>query len=222
MSELKRSCFRYCTAWVAGFLACASLTLALLLGNAAGWLSKADTPRRVDAIVVLGGSFERTLYAAELYASGNAPRIYLSNPARDASLRMLDDLGITIPTEREISAAILKRKGVAEKDVLRLPGTMLSTADEAESLGRVFAGQRLAIMVVTSPYHIRRARMIFEKALAGTQLKAFFIATPHERYRTDWWNDQDSARNTILELAKIIFYLAGGGFRSPTAIPVSP
>lgn len=171
-------------------------------------------PRQADAIVVLGGSFERTLYAADLYAAGYAERIYLSNPVRDSSYHMLEEFGIRIPTEHEISAAILKRKGVATTNIGGFPGTALSTADEADLIKAIFTGRRTTILVVTSAYHLRRARMIIGNALSGTQVTAFFVATPYEHYAPDWWNDQDSARNTILELTKIIYYLTGGRFRA--------
>ena len=219
MPELKKSCFKCCALWFGGVFAGAILLCALLLGEAGRWLSAADAPQRADAIVVLGGAFERTLYAAELYAAGKAGRIYLSHPMRDASQRLLDELGIKMPDEHEISATILKRKGVAEKDILPFPATALSTADEADLLQRMFAGQHLTIMVVTSPFHIRRARMIIGHALAGSNVTALFVATPYDRYATDWWTDQDSARNTFLEIAKIFYYVGGGHFRALNAAP---
>jgi uncharacterized SAM-binding protein YcdF (DUF218 family) len=219
MPELKKSCFKCCALWFGGIFAGAALLCVLLLGQAGRWLSAADVPQRADAIVVLGGAFERTLYAAELYAAGKAGRVYLSNPVRDSSQRLLDGLGIKLPDEHEISTAILKRQGVAEKDILPFPGTALSTADEAALLQRMFAGQRLTIMVVTSPFHIRRARMIIGNALADGDVTALFVATPHDQYTAEWWTDQDSARNTLLELAKIAYYIAGGRFRSDTTMP---
>lgn len=219
MPELKKSCFKCCALWFGGVFAGATLLCTLLLGQAGRWLSAADAPQRADAIVVLGGAFERTLYAAELYAAGQAGLIYLSNPVRDASHRLLDDLGIKMPDEHEISTTILKRKGVAEKDILPFPGTALSTADEADLLRRMFGGQRLTVIVVTSPYHIRRARMIISAALAGSEITPLFVATPHDRYVTDWWTDQDSARNTLLELTKIAYYIAGGRFRMAATMP---
>ena len=219
MPELKKPCFKCCALWFGGIFAGTTFVCALLLGQAGRWLSAADAPQHADAIVVLGGAFERTLYAAELYTAGKAGRIYLSHPVRDASQRLLDELGIKLPDEYAISTIILKRKGVAEKDVLPFPGTALSTVDEADLLPRMFTGQRLTIMVVTSPFHIRRARMIIGNALASGNVTALFVATPHDHYATDWWTDQDSARNTLLELAKIAYYIAGGRFRSGATIP---
>jgi uncharacterized SAM-binding protein YcdF (DUF218 family) len=213
-AALKKSCFKCCLLWFSGVLAFATILVAFLFGYAGRWLSEADAPRPADAVVVLGGAFERTLYAADLYASGYARRIYLSDPVPEASHRLLEQIGINLPTEYEISTAILKHKGVAPEDVLRFPGTVLSTADEGELLRQLFAGQHLTIMIVTSPYHVRRARLVIGNALANTQVNAFFVATPYERYATDWWNDQNSARYTILELAKIIYYIAGGRFRA--------
>lgn len=220
-TALKKSCFKCCFVWIGGALALAAILAVVLLGYAGRWLSEADSPRKADAIVVLGGAFERTVYAADLYASGYAKRIYLSDPVREASHRLLEQLGIKLPTEHEISTEILKRKGVAAEDMLRFPGTALSTADEGELLRQLFAGQRLTILIVTSPYHIRRARMVINNALADTQVSAVFVATPYEQYAADWWKNQDSARYTILEVAKIIYYVVGGRFRAQNAVPAS-
>ncbi|MBI4191160.1 MAG: YdcF family protein [Betaproteobacteria bacterium] len=213
----QKSCLKCCLFWVCGALALTAVVSLAALGYAGRWLSAADAPQPADAIIVLGGAFERTLYAADLYASGQASRIYLSQPAREGSHRLLDELGLKIPTEHEISLAILQRKGVPTAHVLSFPATSLSTADEAEQLKQLFAGQRLAVLIVTSSYHIRRSRMVFSDGFAGSEVTLRFVATPYEPYAVDWWHDQESARNTVLELAKIIYYQAGGRFRGSRA-----
>jgi uncharacterized SAM-binding protein YcdF (DUF218 family) len=200
----------------------AAVTVAMLLSQAGGWLNNADQPQQVDAIVVLGGAFERTLYAAELYGAGYAKRIYLSNPVREGSHRLLDEFGINIPSEHEISTLLLKRKGVPAEAISLLPGAALSTADEGKLLKQVFSERQTRIMVVTSAYHIRRARMVITHAFKNISVTAIFVATPYEKYSNDWWRDQDSARQTILEIAKITYYAVGGRFSASDAVAASP
>lgn len=191
----------------------AGLSVAVL-GYAGRWLSAADTPQPADAIVVLAGAFERAFFAADLYASGLAPRIYLSTPARENVHRMLGDLGIEMPTEQEISRRILERKSVPAAHIHSIPLASLSTAEEAQNLKRQLSGRHTTLLIVTSPYHLRRVRMIYADVLAGSGIVPRFVATPYESFAADWWRDQSSARQVLLELAKIIFYIAGGRFHA--------
>jgi len=209
-----RACLKCCLLTLAALTLAAAALGGTLLAYAGQWLSRADAPVKSNAIVVLGGAFERTLYAADLYAAGFAPRIYLSDPVREAGHRLLDDYGIKIPSESEINRTILKARSVAAADITRFPGSAASTADEGRLLRQLFVGQAQTLLVVTSPFHLRRARLIIGDALAGTPVTAHFLATPYERYAPRWWTDQDSARNTLLELAKVVFYLTGGRFRA--------
>jgi len=219
---LKSSCFKCCLLSVIGAGVLITVLTAVLLGQAGGWLNNADQPQQADAIVVLGGAFERTLYAAELYTGGYAKRIYLSNPVREHSHRLLDEIGINLPSEYEISTRLLKRKGVPAEAISPLPGAALSTADEGALLKQLFAGQQATLVVVTSPYHVRRARMVITRSLENTLVTALFVATPYEKYSGEWWRDQDSARQTLLELAKIAYYAVGGRFRAPDSGAVAP
>lgn len=50
---------------------------AAFLWNAARWLNNPDPPAPADAIVVLAGRFERSMYAADLFRQGYAPRVVL-------------------------------------------------------------------------------------------------------------------------------------------------
>ena len=208
------SCLKCCVAWICGALMLAAGLSIAALGQAGRWLSAADTPQPADAIVVLAGAFERTFYAADLYAAGHAPRIYLSTPARERVHRMLDDLGVLIPTEQEISLRVLERKGVPTARIQVFPIASLSTVEEAQAVKRLLAGRRATILIVTSPYHLRRVRMVYADMLAGSEITPRFVATPYEPFPTDWWHDQSSARQVVLELAKILFYLAGGRFHA--------
>ncbi len=65
---------------------------------------------------------------------------------------------------------------------------------------------------MTSPSHVRRARLIVERALAGRGVTLAVCATPYESLRDDWWRTQDSARDVVLEWTKLMFYLLGGRF----------
>ena len=216
--EPTRSCLKCCVAWACGaFVLVAGLSVAAL-GYAGYWLQLAENPRAADAIIVLAGSFERSLYAADLYRQHYAPRIYLSIPARDTEARHLEALGIVLPDEVDIHKQILLKKGVPAQNTLTFGQGSLSTAQEAAALKTQFTNPGSTLLVVTSPYHTRRAKLILERAFADTDISITVVATPYEEFHQDWWRSQASARNTVLELAKIAYYYVGGEFHSTAAV----
>ncbi len=71
--------------------------------------------------------------------------------------------------------------------------------------------------MVTSPYHVRRTRLIFYEALGDRGIEFAVVATPLETFPDDWWRSQDSAREVLLEWVKIAFFLVGGRFSAGNA-----
>ncbi|MBE0623898.1 MAG: YdcF family protein [Burkholderiales bacterium] len=177
---------------------------------AAGWLGAADRPLKADAILVLGGDFSRPFQAADLYRRGLAPRIYVSAPARKDDYLLLDDSGIPYPRDEDIMRQVLMKKGVPAGAIEFLGKDLVSTAAEAQAARALFAKRAPRLLVVTSPYHLRRARMIFSDALPLASIR--MIATSYDSFPSSWWKDQDAARNVLLELAKITFYQLGGRY----------
>ncbi len=207
---------RRCFLLVASGLLIPSLTLTMIMALAGYWLHASDSLERSDAIVVLAGTYERSIYAAELFKKGYAPLIYLSRPLHDTG--PLADLGIELPRAEDVHKEVLLKRGVPDEKIVFFGGAVISTADEAEALIDTFREDARQLLVVTSPYHVKRAGMILRNTFDGTGLKVSVVGTPHEVFAKDWWTDQGSARNVILETAKIVFYLLGGRFKSPAAI----
>jgi uncharacterized SAM-binding protein YcdF (DUF218 family) len=187
--------------------------LALFAWNAARLLNNPDAPAPADAIVVLAGTYQRAIRAGELYREGLAPELYVSVAVPDAAAALLAAYGVRLVPKEEIYERTLAAMGVPAGRMHRLGRGSLSTYDEAREAARVFpAGARL--ILVTSPFHVRRARMIFEDALAGRGVQLRVLAVPQERFPNRWWTSQDAAREVLLEWSKIAFYLAGGRFRA--------
>jgi len=179
---------------------------------ASRWLKGDDAPIKADVIVVLSGRFERSMHAADLYRAGQAPKVVLSEAVQDAGSKQLEALGIRLPTQLEIHRRILDAKGVPADRVETLGARALSTADEARSIAARYGKAGTRVLVVTSPFHVRRARMMIADALEGRGVTLAVCATPYESFPDDWWRSQDAAREVLLEWAKIVFYLGGGRF----------
>ena len=188
----------------------AAIGTALGLSYAGEWLSAADQPQKADAIVVLGGGYARPFQAADLYRQGLARKIYVSAPAREDQHRLLDEAGIAFPREEEVVRQVLLKKGVPASAIEYLGKDLISTAAEARAARDLFAQGAPRLLVVTSPYHLRRARMTFSDALPAADIRV--IATGYDPLPQAWWKDQSAARNVLLELAKITFYKLCGRF----------
>jgi uncharacterized SAM-binding protein YcdF (DUF218 family) len=180
------------------------------IGFAADWLSVADRPQKSDAILVLAGNYGRPFQAADLYREGLARKIYVSVPAREDQHRLLDEAGIAFPREEAVVREVLLTQGVPAGAIGFFGKDSVSTAAEAQAARALFARGAPKLLIVTSPYHLRRTRITFTDALPGADIRV--IATSYDPLPQAWWRNQSAARNVLLELAKITFYRLGGRF----------
>lgn len=115
-------------------------------------------------------------------------------------------------------AAWLQHEGVAAGRIIELPDRVANTRDEALVVSRfVGARQMKAVMVVTSPYHTRRALGVFEHAMRGSDVRtgilpatATSIAVPDR-----WWGQAYDRWYVTYEWAALVYYRVK--FRVPLA-----
>ena len=203
-------CAKKCGLFLLIVFFAAAIGAAVGLSYVADWLSAGDRPQKADAILVLGVSFSRSFQAAELYRQGLARKIYVSVPVREDQYRLLDEAGVAFPREEEVVRQVLLKKGVPASAIEYLGKDSISTAAEAQAARALFAKGAPRLLVVTSPYHLRRTRMTFSDALPAADIRV--IATSYDPFPQAWWKDQSAARNVLLELAKITFYQLGGRY----------
>ena len=165
-----------------------------------------------DAIVVLGGSYFRPLYAADLYNEGYAPIIYVSKTRNKKSADILKSVDINLPPQEEIYRRLLQKRGVPEPAIRFFGESVISTAQEAEGLKDLLGNESKKLILVTSPYHVRRAKLVFEDTLPKCTILA--TGTPYQSFPKRWWTTQYSALKVVNETIKTLFYLAGGRFSS--------
>src|SRR5207249_2197714 len=78
------------------------LTIIIFFGGIAWWIDSSDAPARSDQIVILAGAYSRSFYAADLYAQGYAPEIWVSRPKPTGNALSLLKAGLSSPAEPEI------------------------------------------------------------------------------------------------------------------------
>lgn len=184
----------------------------LAVFNVTDWLRGNDSPVISQAAIVLSGPPTRALYAADLYKAGYVKEIYITRPIREDFAKMLDDFGIFFPRTEDMSKDILLKNNVAAEHIHIVGNACVSTADEADVANTIFKGAQCTILVVSSPYHVKRAQIIFRDKMKHCQFKV--LGSPYEHFPKKWWTDQNSAANVILEPAKILFYKLGGRFKN--------
>jgi uncharacterized SAM-binding protein YcdF (DUF218 family) len=178
-----------------------------ILTGIADYLIVSDKLQPADVIVLLNSDVNtRPFRASELYKQGLAPVIVI---ARSESTPTVD-LGL-VPNDTDISVAVMEKQGVpADKIiVLPFPGGVTSTFDEAAVIRQyVLAHQTRRIILVTSAFHTRRARWIFEKTLAGLPVALELVAVPYAGFdQTNWWKNETGLITLNNEYIKLFYYL---------------
>lgn len=175
----------------------------LLRGVARAWVVD-DPVAKADAIVVLGGGRDwRPFAAADMYLAGQSPVVLVSQPEKSPSQSLLQQ-----PTEAEVNTIVLTAKGVPPAAIQPLGRNVTSTRDEALALREwVVTHHAKDVLIPTDPFHTRRTRWIFQKALEGTGVSVHMRAVPHPRYTADnWWQQEEGFLGFQNEMVKSLYY----------------
>jgi uncharacterized SAM-binding protein YcdF (DUF218 family) len=186
-----------------------------------------DRPAPSAFIVVLSGeSPARTLHGWELYKQGLAPMILMTQARRSPAELELERRGMHYPEFSELDRKMLVELGVPEKNIVVLPARADSTFSEAV-LTRSFFGKQPPprLLLVTSRYHSRRARMTFRHVF-GDSTEILSAPTPFDDFDPDhWWENRAGIRNLLVEYQKGLFYvglLLWDRFHSWKTAPATP
>ncbi|MDZ4132548.1 MAG: YdcF family protein [Dethiobacteria bacterium] len=172
-----------------------------------------DPLEEADLIVVLMGSVPaRVLEAADIYGEGFARELVMVQSFVEAADE-LSRRGVVIPGHAELTRDAAIQMGVPESRIKILPGGARSTKDEALVL-REYLEQNSEIervILVTSSFHSRRTKIIFERFCGGLAQDVQFMSRPskYDSFQEQhWWFDRESAKMVMLEYLKLgHFYL---------------
>jgi uncharacterized SAM-binding protein YcdF (DUF218 family) len=172
-----------------------------LVGATVHFLVDPDPPEKADLIYVLGGNYTvRAPLAARLFREGWAAKILL---AREPTTR--DRANFT-----DTTIQILESNGVPKDRIVDFdPSTgVKSTADEARALKLYVRAYPVhKILVVTSSFHSRRARIALSRALLGKGVDIRLVVAENQEYTRDNWRQTQYGRDQVkLEWIKTIYY----------------
>lgn len=190
-------------------VAVAALAAIPLLRAAGRYLVEVDEPTAADAIVVLTGSYpDRILEAAALYREGWAPHLVLCREPENSGFRKLRSLGVQVPRFFELNRMIAEQLGVPPQAITVLERPAGSTFSEAELVvsDALRRGYR-TLIIVTSKYHARRAKRIYE-AIADGRLRIIMRPARDDEFSPErWWRDRASTRRVVIEYQKLLTFL---------------
>lgn len=179
--------------------------LFVLLSVSAEGLVVQDPTLPADAIVVIGGDHKpsRIRKAVELYSHGYAPIVIISGGARVKE-------GSDWIIEAELMRYQALGQGLPDQIIL-LETQSTTTVENAFYVAETCRNHGFRrILLVTSPFHSRRAKMIFRDVLDPSVNILVQPALDSGFCVTCWWQRSDTRLVVLSEYAKLALYLTTG------------
>lgn len=154
-----------------------------------------------DAIIAVSGgdTVSRTNEAIKLYQNGWAPKLFFSGAALDKSG----------PSNAEAMRRQANKAGVSDEDII-IEEYGATTKENAENTQSLFETNHISsAILVTSPYHQRRASLEFAKRSSGVAFRNH-PASSDNQWSKLWWLTPSGWYLAVSELVKIIAFYAGG------------
>lgn len=150
-----------------------------------------DRLEEADVVVALAGGSERAVHAAELYLDGRAPRMIMSGCGSSA-LKM---------------AKLATNRGVDPGDII-IEDKAESTYENALFSREIMLAENFrSAIIVTSPYHTRRTKLVFDRVFRNTDIELFYSAAPGSGFNVDGRCSGDNDRRLVRrEYMKLVYY----------------
>jgi uncharacterized SAM-binding protein YcdF (DUF218 family) len=155
------------------------------------FISLSQSPNQADAIIVLSGGQGRVEKAVELYKTGYAPYILLSN-AKESTSQSGDMLQTAL------------NLGIP-KDVIFTENAAESTYQNAEfTLPIMKEHDFKSAIVVSSDFHMRRVKLLFDRVYKKSDIDLTYVGSASGYNAKRWWIDRKSRETTFNEYVKMI------------------
>ncbi len=200
---LKKNWFRACLIFL-------GLTLFLfanrneILNGVGNWLVKSDPPKQTECCFVLGGnSFERGLSAVHLFEQFPNQKFATTGGNYPYQILCLD----TSMFEAELTKHMMVSKGVPSEQIDILTAAHSTMEESDEILQYCNDHQIQNITIISSAFHLRRVRWVFEEKFEDAGINVnFHGATAIEYDQTNWWHNEEGMIMVNNELVKLLYY----------------
>lgn len=171
--------------------------LALWLISESGRFLVVDDPQKADAILVLAGETEgRPARAVELMQHGFAPRVIIDVPQ--------NELVFGADIVQLAQAWVDKQPQASALSICPITG--LSTkAESFEAAACLRRAGAHSVLLVTSDFHTRRARSIYQKEQPGFSYSVAACYDPTQ-FGARWWQHRQWAKTNLDEWFRLIWW----------------
>ncbi len=99
-------------------------------------------------------------------------------------------------------------QGISEKETVLPPMAAYTTYEEALAVRRATEeGNSHSVIIVTFPYHLRRASFISHKIFNGKDIKLMFYVCQNKAFQMDtWWKSYISRKMVLMEYLGLVYY----------------
>lgn len=165
------------------------------------YLSPQDSLAKTDAVVVISGgdTDSRISEGVKLYEQGWAPKIVFSGAAAEGNVS---------------NALAMKRiavsKGIPSSNIL-IEENSKTTAENADFTTKIIRDNGYkSIILVTSPYHQRRAYTLFRESLGKDFVILNHSAKDETWRKQNWWDSANARFLTFAEIMKNFYEILPG------------
>lgn len=157
-----------------------------------------ESPRRCDAIVVLSGeAVPRVAKGVELYKGGYSNLMIMTGGGRltsrltEADLMLMEASDLGVPP----SAVLMENKSE-------------STYENAVFVKKIVLDRGIkSFLLVTSNYHTRRSKYIFERVFKDTGVEFITVSAPDPKFSpSSWWKKHEGQQKALTELSNMVIY----------------
>ena len=182
------------------------------LPAAASFLTVRDHLAQADCVVPLrGDDYFRFVKAVELVKAGYSQRIVVSTVPEQLYLVYYDTVhlvyGLDHQPQNQFLLNYFEHLGKNAEGIELTPRAATSTFEEAQATREwmLEKGYR-SMILVTTPYHMRRARMIFRWVFHGTGITLYHAGSPSPFYDPPhWWRKERDVKYVVDEYLSLFF-----------------
>lgn len=161
-------------------------------------------PQPSDAIIVISGDEQLARFqeGVHLYQKGYGRYVVFSGAARDNGTSNADVM-------RDLAVVA----GVPETAILEDPLGEDTWGNAVYTRGLLERRGARSAILVTSPYHARRAKLTFDAVYKGSGIGLAVHSAPDGEWRKrSWWHDAETRRLTFSELQKLAYIAVTGQY----------
>lgn len=171
-----------------------------LLPGIASFLIIETNLQHSDVIIILGGDKERVPYGVELYKANYSDKIIVTGGM------------LNIPHINTTWAELEKEEaidmGVPADDILLVDKSNTTYEDAQFARDIMLHNNFSSAIVVSSPYHMRRAAWLFGKVFRDDNITLFYSPVENSWFKPEkWWTDERKMHVIMDEYAKFVYYL---------------